>query len=72
MEQTSKLSALAQTYFPSSEENADAIVETATVGENDGQPTFAELGLNPAILSALATAGGASRHGLRQSRWRVR
>ncbi|WP_278651826.1 DEAD/DEAH box helicase [Pandoraea pnomenusa] len=57
MEQTSKQSALAQTYFPSSEENADAIVETATAAENDGQPTFAELGLNPAILSALATAG---------------
>ncbi|VVE89575.1 DEAD/DEAH box helicase [Pandoraea bronchicola] len=63
MEQTSKLSALAQTYFPSSEENADAIVDAATAvgtvpaASADGQPTFAELGLNPAILTALTTAG---------------
>ncbi|WP_287496804.1 DEAD/DEAH box helicase [Pandoraea sp. CB10b_02] len=57
MEQTSKLSALAQTYFPTSEENADATVDAATAGNDDGKPTFAELGLNPAILSALATAG---------------
>ncbi|MDR3396179.1 MAG: DEAD/DEAH box helicase [Pandoraea sp.] len=62
MEQNSKLSALAQTYFPSSEENADANVDTAPAVEtalvaDDGQPTFAELGLNPAILTALTTAG---------------
>jgi len=59
MEQTSKMSALAQTYFPSSEENAiDAApqVETAAAVVADG-PTFAELGLNEAILSALNTAG---------------
>ncbi|WP_374626933.1 DEAD/DEAH box helicase [Pandoraea sp.] len=58
MEQTSKLSALAQTYFPSSEENVDAIVtEAATAPSDDGKPTFAELGLNPAILSVLAASG---------------
>ncbi|VVE81261.1 DEAD/DEAH box helicase [Pandoraea sputorum] len=60
MEQPSKLSAIAQTYFPSSEENengAAASVEVATADNNDGKPTFAELGLNEAILSALTTAG---------------
>jgi superfamily II DNA/RNA helicase len=58
MEQTSKMSALAQTYFPSSEENIDAIVaDAAPAASEDGKPTFAELGLNAAILSALTTAG---------------
>ncbi|MBN9115005.1 MAG: DEAD/DEAH box helicase, partial [Pandoraea sp.] len=58
MEQTSKMSALAQTYFPSSEENANAIVvDAAPAASDDGKPTFAELGLNAAILSTLTTAG---------------
>ncbi|WP_232424521.1 DEAD/DEAH box helicase, partial [Pandoraea sp. B-6] len=58
MEQTSKMSALAQTYFPSSEENANAIVvDAAPAPSDDGKPTFAELGLNAAILSTLTTAG---------------
>ncbi|VVG73479.1 RNA helicase [Pandoraea apista] len=62
MEQHSKMSALAQTYFPTSEENIDAIVvdaapAVAAAVSTDGQPTFAELGLNPAILTALTTAG---------------
>ncbi|WP_150590616.1 DEAD/DEAH box helicase [Pandoraea eparura] len=52
------MSALAQTYFPSSEENIDAIVaDAAPAASEDGKPTFAELGLNAAILSALTTAG---------------
>ncbi|VVE71481.1 RNA helicase [Pandoraea captiosa] len=55
MEQHSKLSAIAQTYFPSSEENEKPIVEVAS--DDDGKPTFAELGLNEAILAALTTAG---------------
>ncbi|VVE29198.1 RNA helicase [Pandoraea communis] len=58
MEQHSKMSALAQTYFPTSEENTNAIVVDATPAvSTDGQPSFAELGLNPAILTALITAG---------------
>ncbi|AKM32113.1 RNA helicase [Pandoraea faecigallinarum] len=55
MEQHSKLSAIAQTYFPSSEENEKAVVDVAS--DDDGKPTFAELGLNEAILSALTAAG---------------
>ncbi|ODP30814.1 DEAD/DEAH box helicase [Pandoraea sp. ISTKB] len=55
MEQHSKLSAIAQTYFPSSEENEKPAIEVAS--DDDGKPTFAELGLNEAILSALTTAG---------------
>ncbi|MFJ2991570.1 DEAD/DEAH box helicase [Pandoraea sp. NPDC087047] len=57
MEQHSKLSAIAQTYFPSSEENENANVVVASADEDEGKPTFAELGLNEAILSALTTAG---------------
>ncbi|WP_150613973.1 DEAD/DEAH box helicase [Pandoraea terrigena] len=61
------MSALAQTYFPSSEENTNATVDAAVVdaavvdaavaGNDDGKPTFAALGLNAAILSTLTTAG---------------
>lgn len=59
MEQTSKMSALAQTYFPSSAENAidAAAPQVAAVAAVAEGPTFAELGLNEAILSALNTAG---------------
>ncbi|MDE2289342.1 MAG: DEAD/DEAH box helicase [Burkholderiales bacterium] len=57
MEITSKLSALAQTIFAASEENATQISATAEKAATSGGPTFAELGLNAGILSALEAAG---------------
>ncbi|GAB3628546.1 ATP-dependent RNA helicase RhlE [Pandoraea terrae] len=58
MEQHSKLSAIAQTYFDSSEENTtQAAPQAETVAPAPTGPTFAELGLNPAILTALTAAG---------------